>query len=874
MSNRRPSVGAVAFATSVCLCASLHAQPADVPTPGSSPAAPESSPAVPGSAPAPAAPQVAPASPDAAPTLPEINVTAKRAAPSVQSPKPGAPGTHAAPTVRVARPANTARTRLVVSPRPPGPTAPTPPAAPVQGSAGGLGNGVPPVVAKFQLPQQSFSITAKEIEQTINLKDPEDAVKYMPSLFVRKRNDGDNQAVLATRTWGLNSSARSLIYLDDLLISALIGNNNTGAAPKWNLVPPEAIARVDFLDGPYAAAYPGNSIGGVLLITSKMPDKFEATLKETVSVQPWQQYGTHNTYSSNQTSMSVGDRYGDFAWLFSAYYLDAYAQPLTYTTVSAPPAGTTGTFLALNKQGVVADVVGTGALIHNDQKAANLKLTYDVLPGVTASYSLGIWNNVQNSDPQTYLTSTKTGAPTFGGVSSFASNEYTWNQTHMSNAASFKSDTRGVFDFDFSASSYNYLQDIMLNPYTVTPTGVGYSQNGKITRNDGTNWQNADAKGIWRPGGRESAHEVSFGIHGDRYNLDNPVYASSAWNAPVYTGQIYSDGIGETRTGALWMQDAWRIFPNLKLTLGGRLETWRALDGYNLGTTANAAGVILSTVAVNQPDLNSSNFSPKASLSYDLDKDWNVTVNFGEAWRYPTVTELYQNITVNGVATFANPLLKPEQDFSGEVNIERKWFDGRARLTLFDERVNEALISQTSLVTSPTTGVQTPTTTISNVQAIGMKGVELAAEKDNMFIDKLQLFGSMTWVDSRILADPTWAGLNPLTNRPDNVVGNRVPYVPDWRMKFGFTYRPVENWSWTVAGRYSGKQYSTLDNTDVVGHVYGAFDRYTVIDTKIHYEATENFMFDFGIDNVFNQYYFLFHPFPGRTYVIAAKYRF
>ena len=199
--------------------------------------------------------------------------------------------------------------------------------------------------------------------------------------------------------------------------------------------------------------------------------------------------------------MSVGDRHGDFAWLFSGYYLDAFAQPLTYTTVSAPPAGTRGTYLALNKQGVVADVVGTGALIHNEQAAANLKLTYDVLPGVTAAYSWGIWNNIQTSNPQTYLTSTATGAPTLGGVSSFASNEYNWNQTHMSNALSFKSDSKGVYDFDLSASSYNYLQDIMLNPYTVTPTGVGYSQNGKVTRNDGTNWQNADAKGIWRPGG-------------------------------------------------------------------------------------------------------------------------------------------------------------------------------------------------------------------------------------------------------------------------------------------------------------------------------------------------------------------------------------
>ena len=92
-----------------------------------------------------------------------------------------------------------------------------------------------------------------------------------------------------------------------------------------------------------------------------------------------------------------------------------------------------------------------------------------------ATYSFGIWNNHQTSDPQTYLTSTPTGTPTFGGVSGFASNKYIWDQTHLSNAVSLKSDTKGVFDFDLSASSYNYLQDIQLNPFTVAPAGVGYS---------------------------------------------------------------------------------------------------------------------------------------------------------------------------------------------------------------------------------------------------------------------------------------------------------------------------------------------------------------------------------------------------------------
>jgi iron complex outermembrane receptor protein len=799
--------------------------------------------------------------------LPPVTVDA----PSTATPKPRKPAARTAGTrSRSAKPASSVQQSA-------------PPAASSGQGAARASLDTPAAVARYQLPQRSFSITAKELDDTINLKDPEDAVKYMPSLFVRKRNDGDNQAVLATRSWGLNSSARTLIYYDDLLISALIGNNNSGASPKWNLISPEAIGRVDYLNGPFAAAYPGNSIGGVLLISSKMPDKPFAVAKETVSVMPWNQYGTKDTYVTSQTSAAAGNRNGALSWLVSANYLDSYQQPLSYVTSGATaanpsgiPVGTAGAFPALNKQGVIANVVGAGTLAHSQQASGNLRLALDPSPLVQATYSFGVWNNHQTSNPQTYLRSNATGTPTFAGISGFASNKYVWDQTHVSNAVSLRSDTKGAYDFDLSASSYNYLQDIQLSPFTVAPTGVGYSLNGKVTRNDGTNWQNVDAKGIWRPFGYDGPQEVSFGIHGDRYRLENPVYASSVWYATGDngTGALYSNGEGETRTGALWVQDAWKIAPNLKLTLGGRLETWRALDGFNVNTTTSGAGVITSVAAIHQPGLSSTNFSPKASLSFDPNKDWNITANFGEASRYPTVTELYQNITVGGVATFANPNLLPEQDFTGELNIERKWSDGRVRLTLFRERTNNAIISQTNLVTSPATGVQTPTTVTSNVDAIRMQGIELSANKDNVLIAGLQLFGSVTFVDSRILADASWAGLDPLTGKPTTVVGKRVPFVPDWRAKFGVTYRPNDSWAYTLAARYSGKQYSTLDNTDVIPHVYGAFDNFFVVDLKVHYNATKNFAFDFGIDNLFNYQYFLFHPFPGRTFVLAGKYTF
>ena len=67
---------------------------------------------------------------------------------------------------------------------------------------------------RYQLPQVRASPRRRSSRRSTSI-DTEDAVKYMPSLFVRKRNDGDNQPVLATRTWGLNSSARTLVYADD-----------------------------------------------------------------------------------------------------------------------------------------------------------------------------------------------------------------------------------------------------------------------------------------------------------------------------------------------------------------------------------------------------------------------------------------------------------------------------------------------------------------------------------------------------------------------------------------------------------------------------------------------------------------------------------
>ena len=230
-------------------------------------------------------------------------------------------------------------------------------------------------------------------------------MKYLPSLFVRKRNYGDTQPVLATRTSGLGASARSLVYADDILISALIANNNTIGAPRWGLVAPEEIERVDFLYGPFSAAYPGNSVGGVLLITTRMPEKFEITAKQTEALQTFDFYKTKNTYRTDQTSVSVGDKQGNFSYFLSGNFQNSYSQPLAWvTTATGAPAGVTGLIPQSGRvPGTIANVAGAGGLLHTEMANLKGKFAWDITPLVKATYTIGYWSNDTKSDVQSYL---------------------------------------------------------------------------------------------------------------------------------------------------------------------------------------------------------------------------------------------------------------------------------------------------------------------------------------------------------------------------------------------------------------------------------------------------------------------------------------
>jgi len=699
-------------------------------------------------------------------------------------------------------------------------------------------------------PATLASVPAEQVEATINAVDVEDAAKYLPSLFLRKRNYGDTQAVIATRTWGVNSSARTLVYIDDIPISALIANNNTIGAPRWGVASPEVIDHIDMMYGPYSAAYAGNAMGGVMHVVTRMPEKTEVTVKQTEAVQTFDLYGTHSNYSTSQTSLTAGGRSGKLGWFFGASTMNSFSQPLSIITGGTVPAGTRGTIPALNKVGQVANVYGAGGLLHTRMLDLHGELTYDITPQWKATYLVGYWSNHGRSRTDTYLTDAA-GEPTYGKVTGFASNTYGLSAHHLMQGLSVKSDTKGNYDASFVVTHYAFLKDNQWQPAGIT-TGTGVTTNGRLSSYSGTQWSTADATGIWRPQGYGGAHEVSVGAHADEYKLNNPTTNLSDWQDTDSLTTLYSAGRGKTQTQALWLQDAWTLAPDWLLTLGGRYEWWKASNGYNVS----------GKTAVQQPVEKADGFSPKATLQWNVARDWRITGSLAKAIRFPTVGELYQLVQTGSTYSVPNPNLRPETARSGELAVEHAIDQGMLRLSLFQENTKDALISQTSTLPN----VAVPVTYVMNVGKLRNRGIELVAQQGNVLITGLDLSGSVTFVDSTILSNDSFASTTGTTSE-----GKHAPYVPRWRATAVATYRPDASWAFTLAGRYSGRQYSTLDNTDNTPHVFGAFDTFTVFDVRAHYQINPHLAASFGIDNISNQKYYLYHPFPQRTYVADLK---
>ena len=96
--------------------------------------------------------------------------------------------------------------------------------------------------------------------------------------------------------------------------------------------------------------------------------------------------------------------------------------------------------------------------------------------------------------------------------------------------------------------------------------------------------------------------------------------------------------------------------------------------------------------------------------------------------------------------------------------------------------------------------------------------------------------------------------------------------MPRWRANLLASYAPSALWLFTAGARYSGKQFNTLDNSDPNGARYQGASKFLVADLRLRWQATRQWSAAVGIDNLTNELYWNFHPYPLRTFVAELKF--
>lgn len=760
------------------------------------------------------------------------------------------------------------------------------------------------------VPNTVESVTAKQISESINAVTTPQVLQYLPSVHVRERYIGDVNGVLVMRVNSSISSAQTTVYADDLLLSNFL-NNSFSTAPRWLMVSPEEIERVDVMYGPFSALYSGNSAGGVVTMKTRMPEKFEAHAKLDYFGENFKLYGTDKYYDGVHGAASIGSKFNDLSFIVSADHLDNHGHPMTFTSTSpgtyksgsntlpcditncgAKSVVVGGSYKDIDTSGNPRITTGSAGIDHTVQDNLKIKLAYEITPTIRAAYTLGYWQNDSEKRGESYIQNA-TGKTIYGtggtsGIYQYLNIDgkyYTatapassnTESEHVMHGLSLKSDTGGTFDWDVATSYFNQNKDLTRSSsgnYGLTASDGSAVVGGTIADASDTGWKTFDLRGDWRPDGNlKSKHQVSFGYHFDNYETKTDTYnvvTNTDWRTGA-VGALSINSRGQTEAQALYLQDAWQLHPDWKLVAGGRWEKWNAFNGSNYATNNN----------VSYGDRTIYAFSPKASLTFQATDDWSVRGSYGRGVRFPTVGELFTNLGIKtssggtptalqiaalpapyNVAKTNDPNLKPEKVNSFELTAERIFEKGLWRTSYFYENKEDALISQTDFTTLLNFGGY-QISSVQNVDRVRTNGVETSLQMRDLMVNGFDLTGSVTYVDSTITKDSKNPGLE----------GTDQPRIPAWRATLLGVFHANNKLTFTLAGRYSGHQHNSLYSTttksyaDVNPDVYGAVSHYFVMDAKAMYKFADRWSASLGVNNLNNfKYYVNPNPYPQRTW--------
>jgi outer membrane receptor protein involved in Fe transport len=251
------------------------------------------------------------------------------------------------------------------------------------------------------------------------------------------------------------------------------------------------------------------------------------------------------------------------------------------------------------------------------------------------------------------------------------------------------------------------------------------------------------------------------------------------------------------------------LAPDWRLTLGARLDVWRETDGHRREIDRITTAVLRDDHYANRDGLE---FSPSAGLVWTPAKEWRLRAAAQQAFRRPTLNELYRPFRVGNVITEANAALDTERVTSAELGTDYMRGGLTLGAALFWNELSDAVANVTvargpgtfpivGFVPAGGTGRQRL-----NLDRLRVRGLELSAgwRPD----PSLSLNAAYLYNDATVQRAPAAPAL----------AGRRLAQVPRHCAALGAEWR-VRKLTLTPRVRVIGRQFEDDENLLILGTV-------------------------------------------------------
>ena len=338
-------------------------------------------------------------------------------------------------------------------------------------------------------------------------------------------------------------------------------------------------------------------------------------------------------------------------------------------------------------------VLGAVSFNETKQDLFKFKGAYDFSEDMRGQFTVGFWDTSDDTTRvENYLrdgsgNTVWSGDVQYDGLSVNTRSSDWRTRTRDRENLLFGATLEGALENDWDFQTYFTYYGI-LDDRTLTsdehPEDPTFDGSGRVRDYGDTGWFSYDFK-IGQDGFLDNEKLSIFaGLHYSRYEYSVDEFNSTDFANGLKDGSRRNGDGGQTATPALYAQADYDLAEKWTATFGARAEYWRATDGrdYSGGTTYL------------HPVREEEDISPKFSLAYKADENWDVRLSLAKAVRYPLVSELFVGDPDERSTVINNPTLNPAEVFAKTLIFERLLDDGMIRVAFFHNDETETIFRQ------------------------------------------------------------------------------------------------------------------------------------------------------------------------------------